>query len=95
MSKQPWICKTHGQWEVNPWDEEPVRINIGSDYNVEIDKLYGPLAAHLIRVRLDSAKGEWVVERQEIDTDNWIEMARWDCQLGFEDESPLCTGGVQ
>jgi heme A synthase len=84
MSK-PWTQQTHDAWEVNPDSSEGVRINIGSDYNVEVDKLYGPMCAHLIRVRCEAASGEWVVERQTLDGNTWIECARWDCQLGFEE----------
>lgn len=82
---KPWLHNVDGVWEVNPRNDTEIRINIGSDYNVEIDKLYGPLVAHLIRVRCEVATAEWVVERQSLEGDNWIEMARWDCQLGFED----------
>lgn len=86
--KQPWLDNSHGQWEVNPdCDSSGARINTGANYPVEIDKLYGPLASHLVRIRLEYTNdvSDWVVERQLLEGDAWIEMARWDCQLGFED----------
>lgn len=84
MTEQPWLDKRGDTWEVNPSQSSAIRVNIGTDFNVEVDKLYGPLAAHTVRVRLEHATAEWVVERQEIEGNAWIEMARWDCQLGFE-----------
>lgn len=79
----------HGCWEVNPDSTEEVGlcVNIGSNFNVEIDKLYGPLAAETIRVRVESASGEWVIERQRVDTDVWEEKARWDCQESWPEET--------
>ena len=91
MSK-PWMHFAHGRWEVNPdsVNEAGVVINIGTDFNVEVDKLYGPLAAETVRVRLEHKTTEWVVERYRVDTDVWEEKARWDCQeswpVGDEDK---------
>lgn len=92
MSK-PWLNQQRdGTWEINP-QQERVRINIGTNENVEVDKLYGPLAAHPVRIRLEynNDVSDWVVERQSFEGDHWIEMARWDCQLGFEE---LGDGGA-
>lgn len=82
METKPWLNFRNGRWEVNPSFTETagVVINIGTDFNVEVDKLYGLLAAETVRVRLESKTTEWVVERYRIDTDVWEEKARWYCQ---------------
>lgn len=60
---------------------------------VQIRKLYGPLVACDVVVRLDIEKGEWVVERERHLTGDglkrdWEEVARFDCQesLAFPSE---------
>lgn len=74
--------------EINPdADLQEVVVNIGS-VAVLVDKLYGPLAAELVRVRLDADAAEWVVERQRVDNNTWEEKLRWYCQESWpaEDE---------
>lgn len=81
--QKPRLEKQGNTWEVNPSNSTALRVIVPADFNVEIDKLHGPLAAHTLRLRLEHASAEWVVERQEIDGSAWIEVARWDCQLGY------------
>lgn len=86
MSK-PWLTKiSDDEYEVNDTNLRLIRVNIGGAA-VEIDKLYGPLSAELVRVRLDHNTAEWVVERQRVDSleDVWEEKARWYCQESYED----------
>lgn len=83
---KPWLHEASDLWEVNP-DIEGLRVNTGCGVNIEIDKLYGPLAAHKVRIRCETNTAEWVVEYQHIDTEEWIEVARWDCQLTFSDDN--------
>lgn len=81
MSK-PWLTKISAdEYEVNDVGLRVIRVNIGGAV-VEVDKLYGPLAAELVRIRLDHNTAEWIVERQPIDAtgDVWEEKARWNCQ---------------
>lgn len=52
----------HGVPEAHVRTEAPrVRVNIGAQTEVEIDKLYGPLVAYGVRVRLDFDNAEWAV----------------------------------
>ncbi len=88
--------ETHlGAWQVNAGSDD-ITVNVSANQTVEIDKLYGPLAALGVRVRLEYRGdiSDWVVERER-PTDKrdggsameWVEMARWDCQLDWwEDE---------
>lgn len=86
---EPWNELRFGEWEVNIPCDQKVTINIGANQTVEIDKLYGPLAAFGVRIKLEYADGksDWVVEREKASTEGvdreWIEMARWDCQLDW------------
>lgn len=69
-----------------PMDAEVV-IACGGDTNIRIEKLYGPLVACDVRVRVDVPKAEWVVERlrEPIEGDaTWEEMARFGCQDSIE-----------
>lgn len=76
----PWLeftkCKT---WEVHPHQHE-ITVNIGADQNVIIDKLYGPLAACDVRVRLEFATCEWVFEAHDFNNDTWVEKGRFFAQ---------------
>lgn len=79
--------------EVNPgYENKHVVINVGVDQTVEIDKLYGPLCALGVRIRLEynDKCSDWVVEREKPADVNdsgspmeWVEVARWDCQLDW------------
>lgn len=62
--------------EINaPWGE-PVRVNISADQPVIVDKMFGPLVFTAIRVTADFKTCEWVVERQTINTGEWVEAIR-------------------
>lgn len=43
---------------------------------VVLSKMYGPLIFADIRIRADSETCEWIVERENIDTEAWIEVIR-------------------
>lgn len=85
----PWNEKRFDRWEVNIGDDPKVVINCCANQVIEIDKLYGPLAATGVRVRLEynDTCSDWVVEREKLSggsaESEWIEMARWDCQLDW------------
>ena len=68
-------------------------VNCGANEVIEIDKLYGPLAAHNVRIRLEYKDGvsDWVVESQDLKNNTWKERARWDCQDDWpNDEEAKC-----
>ena len=43
-----------------------ITINTGIETVVEIDKMYGPLCANAIRIRLDYDTVSWIIERERI-----------------------------
>jgi len=45
---------------------EHITINTGVDTVIEIDKMFGPLVANAIRVRLDYDSVCWIIERERI-----------------------------
>lgn len=62
-------------------------VECAGDQTIEIDKLYGPLIACGVRVRLEVKTGEWVVSRERVPKDGettWEEMARFDCQESID-----------
>lgn len=66
-----------------------VVVDVHGDQYVEISKLFGPLVACDVRVRLDVAGAQWIVERERLKLDgdqSWEEMARFDCQESIESE---------
>jgi hypothetical protein len=80
-----WIDKDAKPFpEVNLGDLEGVRVNVSCGKTVVIDKLYGPLVFADIRVRAEHQNCEWVIERQRIDTSEWIEVARIPGQIDGE-----------
>lgn len=89
---EPWLEKNNwGEWEVNAGDGK-LTVNCSANQIIEIDKLYGPLAAFGVRIRLEYANdvADWVVEREKLDDSaegrQWIEMCRWDCQLDWPEK---------
>lgn len=85
----PWLSKTNwGTWEINTMGNG-LTVNCSVNEVIEIDKLYGPLSATGVRVRLefDDKYTDWVVEREKLsggaEDSQWIEMARWDCQMDW------------
>lgn len=89
--EKAYFDRQYGRLEVNPMGEDCV-VNVGTNQTVEIDKLYGPLCALGVRIRLEYKNdvSDWVVERERPKDKKdsacemeWIEMARWDCQLDF------------
>jgi len=84
----PWLDKHLGEHEVNMGSAGTLRVNVGANDIVIIDKLYGPLCASDVRIYLeykDDKDPEWVVEylnpaKSRPGEDVWEEKARWDCQ---------------
>jgi hypothetical protein len=83
---RPWIDndKTIPELHVGGWKYD-VRVCVGTDNVVEIDKFYGPLVARAVRVSVVPELDAWVVER-EVDVDDsnpdpgtsaWVECARF------------------
>lgn len=87
MDASPWLEKRFDRWEINSIGDSEIVVNISSNQKVEIDKLYGPMAASPIRAYLDHQqdKADWVVEYQCPRTQAWTEKARWDCQENWPD----------
>jgi hypothetical protein len=75
---KPWISEENSIAEVNLGDAPVVRVNCSANQIIEIDKLYGPLVASGVRIRLqyDDNVIDWVVER-EASEGVWEETARW------------------
>lgn len=71
-----WVDESRGHPQFNPGQAPRVVVNVGCEQSVEIDKLYGPLIFASIRVRADSKTLEWVIERQQVDTMEWLPVVR-------------------
>ncbi len=80
----------HGYWSEAHAEssDENIRVCLGVNQWVEIDKLYGPLAASFVRIRLEYLGDvtDWVVECQNPSTGEWEEKARWDCQENWPED---------
>lgn len=86
---KPWLSEHSGTPEVNVGDAPTFRVCCGTNQQIEIDKLYGPLCAELVRITLqrEGEVADWVVERLNQTTERWEEKARWHCQESYpEDE---------
>jgi hypothetical protein len=46
-------------------DKYPVRLNIGSNESIIIDKMYGPAVFDDLRITPDTNTAEWVIERYQ------------------------------
>lgn len=77
-----WWEVRFNRLEINPNHEGDIIVNVGANQPIIIDKLYGPLAAYPVRVRLEYTDdvADWVVEYQNPKTKQWEEKARWHCQ---------------
>lgn len=89
MSIKPWFQERNGRWELNPGDAKELVVNVGTANVIVVDKLYGPLAAGPVRVRLEYTNtiSDWVVEYRNPTTRQWEEKARWDCQENWPEDS--------
>jgi len=67
---------------------EDLEVETGANVKIKINKVFGPLCATSVRVYLEynHKKSDWVVEHLDWKSSDWVEMARWDCQEGMEDE---------
>lgn len=69
---------------VYPREKSTVQVMVSAGQTVEVEKEFGPLVAYPVRVRLDLATAEWVVEgtlyREDTRELVWEEKVRWDCQ---------------
>jgi len=81
QDEKPWIEGDFGRWAINV--QSDVIIKCSANQVIEIDKMYGPLAAFPVRVTLKYDKdtpGDWVVEYQNPTTEKWEVKAQWSCQ---------------
>lgn len=67
-----------------------LNVQVGSHHTVIIEKMFGPMAAFNVKVEMQD--GEWVVFREKpLDVNHsemdWVEMARWDCQLDWMEDA--------
>lgn len=88
--KKPWLnTNQFGVEEVNSGECSYFRVNCSANQTIEIDKLYGPLCASPVRIRLEygSNLADWVVEYQNPSTEQWEEKARWGCQESWPEDS--------
>ena len=91
-----WCEQRFGVPEWNPPSVKAVRVNVSCNQSVVIDKLYGPLCASDVRVRLeydDAGNTDWVVEYLNPTTEEWELKARWDCQENWNPRGEI--DGVQ
>jgi hypothetical protein len=63
---------------------KPITTEVGCGQTVVIDKMFGPLIFTCLRVTADFHSGEFVIERQRIDSMEWLEVARIPGQLEEE-----------
>lgn len=66
---------------------QSIALSCAGNQDIEIEKLFGPLVACDVKVRLDVAAGQWIVWRKREPRDGpstWEEMARFDCQESIE-----------
>ncbi len=59
-------------------------LEVGSGDVIVLDKLFGPAIFANLRITVDSNRG-WVIERQRMDTNDWVEQcvipAQYDGEL--------------
>lgn len=75
------------QTKTNEVDDEQL-ICMSCATPVVLSKLFGPLIFADIRIRADAETCQWVIERQNIKTNEWTECARIEGQIDgeFEEE---------
>ncbi len=59
-------------------------VELGIGQSVTVDKMFGPLIFTNVRVTPDFQSCEWVIERERIDSGEWLEVARVPGQLDEE-----------
>ena len=65
-------------------EPSPIIVEVGVAQVVTIEKSYGPLIFATIRLRADFQSGAWIIERERIDSLEWIEVARIPGQCDYE-----------
>lgn len=82
---EPWLTKGRRWWECHTGIND-IEVCCGANEWITVSKIYGPLCASDVRVRLeyDNDRADWVVECMA--NDDWEEKARWGCQEGFPDD---------
>lgn len=63
------------------------KIEIGSFDVVIIEKLFGPTICADLRITADTSKGCWIIERQWLKNNEWIEWCTIPIQLSQEFEN--------
>lgn len=79
--EKPYIDGCWGKWSIVISSD--VVIECGANQTIEIDKMFGPLAAYPVRITLKYDKdtpGDWIVEYQNPTTEKWEIKAQWSCQ---------------
>jgi hypothetical protein len=86
MSEKYWAEEFEDRVEINPRNNSPIYVNIGGKSDcVVVDKLYGPMGSEAVRITMNSDY-EWVVERQNLDTEEWEVKARWYIQETWKED---------
>lgn len=67
-------------------DKEEIKVEIGYE-SVIIDKMFGPQIFANLRITADPNSNTWLIERQKIDDNKWIEWVRIPGQLDIEFKS--------
>lgn len=69
------------------WDQASQTIEMGCD-SIVLDKMFGPLIFSALRVRADYDRKAWVIERQWVKTNEWVEWVTIPCQIDAEFSDP-------
>lgn len=77
------VYEDRGTVNVNAFGK-PVTVLIGCDQFVMVDKCFGPLIFATLRIIADFQTNEFVIERQRIDSLEWIGIARIPGQFDHE-----------
>jgi hypothetical protein len=91
---KPWLEERLGRPEIHCGTAPEIVICCSANQVIELHKIYGPLAANGVRIRLEYTNdvADWVVERETGDT--WAEAARFPCQ-DPEEQCSQCGATVE
>lgn len=62
---------------------EDVKVEVGYQ-SVIIDKMFGPQIFANLKITADPKTNTWIIERQTINTGEWVEWVRIPGQVDFE-----------